>query len=203
MARTILILLVATSLAACTSIRTQLAFWRHGDAPAGHAIASASRAPAVHEGLWAILDPGCGKPRDADVRAWPRCASPFWIGEGYALVVRTRSDGHGAVPESSYRAGYRLAAGDPLIAEIGNDKDGQLFLALKDLDRDGEGRLVGATGAAFACPSGPTGRISLSPSDGGCAAAAPDRIRRAARDTLQDQGALTRVAWITSGAPQL
>ncbi len=203
MARTILILIAAISVSACASLRSHLAFWGHGESRPALASAATTRAPRVHQGLWAILDPGCRKPLGADLSAWPRCASPFWIGQGFALVVQAKPVDEGARAERSYRADYRLAAGDPLIAEIGDDKHGQLFLALTDLDRDGEGQLVGATGAAFACPSGLSGPISLSPNEGGCASAGPNRIRKAAEDSLRDPVALTRVAWIASGAPEL
>jgi hypothetical protein len=197
-ARCILVLMAALSVSACASVRTHLAFWRHRDRQPAFAVAPVTRAPKLHEGLWAI-----GKPKDADLRAWPRCASPFWIGQGFALVVRTRPGDHGASPDHSYRADYRLAAGDPVIAQVGNDGGGQLFLALTDLRRDDNGQLVDALGAAFACPGEPTGRISLSMNDGGCGTAEPGRVRQAAADSLRDPGALTRVAWITSGAPPL
>ncbi|MHB8528822.1 MAG: hypothetical protein ACYC8V_04825 [Caulobacteraceae bacterium] len=203
MARTILILFVAVGLTACASVRTRVALWLHPRPHQAVAERTSGRAPKLAQGLWAIFDPGCGKPSGANLRAWPRCASPFWIGRDFALVVRTRPGRNGAAPDHSYRADFRLAAGDPLIAEVGNEKDGHLFLAFTSLTRDGQGQLVAATGAAFACPSPPTGQITLSPSESGCEAADPDRIREAAQATLHDPDALTRVAWIASGAPQL
>ncbi len=162
-------------------------------------IAAAPPKPA--EGLWAILDPGCGKPSLADTRKWPRCASPFWINHNSAVVVRSAPTPGAAGAQSSYRAGYQLAAGDPLIAQIGNRKDGYLFLALTNLDRDSQGLLVAATGAAFVCTSGAGPSVSAEPNRNGCAGQSPDVVRRAAEQTLKDPTALSRVAWIAAGAP--
>lgn len=126
-------------------------------------------APRPAEGLWAILDPGCGKPNLADPRKWPKCASPFWISRDSAVIVRSIPTANEAGAQASYRAGYRLAAGDPVIAKIGNRKDGYLFLALTDLGRDAQGHLVAATGAAFACAGAASPRVTAEPVKNGCA----------------------------------
>jgi hypothetical protein len=204
--RLILILALAMGLTACSAVRTHLAFWRHAPAPptatAQNAPAPITPAPKPAEGLWAILDPGCPKPSLANFRVWPRCASPFWISRQTAMVVRSHLTGGGKpAPDKSYRADYRLAAGDPVIAQVGNDKDGYLFLALTELTKDDQGRLVGATGAAFACPQPRAGLIALRPNLNGCETAPPDTLRQAARATLEDHATLTRVAWIAPGAP--
>lgn len=191
-------------LTACSAVRSHLAFWRHSASPqtavAAKAPVPTPPAPKPAEGLWAILDPGCPKPSLANFRNWPKCASPFWISRQTAMVVRSHL-GPGKAPDQSYRADYRLAAGDPVIAQVGNDKDGYLFLALTELMKDDQGRLVGATGAAFACPQPRVGLIALRPNLNGCETAPPDTLRQAARDTLQDHASLTRVAWIAPGAP--
>ncbi len=179
-------------------MRAHLAFWRHGarNSPQTAVI----RAPKIHPGLWAILDDGCAKPGGADIQSWPSCAQPFWIGSGYAVVVRSLAERNGF--EQSYKADYKIAAGAPLIAEVG-DRNRRLFLALTDLSRDNDGELVGATGAAFGCPNEEDGEFVLSPSDSGCDSAPPERVRRAAQATLANPAALTRVAWIASGAPKI
>ena len=159
---------------------------------------AAAAPPRPAEGLWAILDPGCRKPHQTDTRTWPLCASPFWISRDSAVVVKSKPTAELAGAQASYRASYRLAAGVPLIAQVGNAKDGYLFLALTQLDRDPDGRLVAATGAAFACrPDGAT----AAPTRGGCEGQSQQVLRRAAARTLEDPSSLTRVAWIAPGAP--
>ncbi len=194
-------------LTACSAVQGHLAFWKHTSAPST-ALAQAPApmptppAPKPAEGLWAILDPGCPKPSLTNFRAWPKCASPFWISRETAVVVTSKFEpGRAKAPDRSYRADYRLAAGDPVIAQVGTQKDGYMFLALTEVSRDDQGRMVGATGAAFACPTPIMGSISLRPNLNGCDNAPPDSVRAAARETLQDHTALSRVAWIAPGAP--
>jgi hypothetical protein len=153
------------------------------------------------DGLWAILDPGCPKPNHANVGAWPTCAQPFWISRGSAVVIRTRIAPGGKALSHSYRADFSLTGADPVIAQVGNDRDGFLFLALTRLTHDEKGRLVAATGAAVACPGPADGAISATPNASGCEAFSPDGVRKAARVALQDQSVLTGVAWIAAGAP--
>jgi hypothetical protein len=148
-----------------------------------------------------MLDPGCPKPSLINVGAWPKCASPFWISRGSAVVVRTKAARSGRAFNHSYRAGFSLSGADPLIAQVGNAKDGYLFLALTKLAHDDQGRVIAATGAAVACPGPADGAISLTPTAGGCEAASADGVREAARATLLDQSLLTRVAWIADGTP--
>jgi hypothetical protein len=108
----------------------------------------------------------------------------------------------GVLDGKSYLADYSLAAGEPLIAQVGTQKDGYLFLALTDLTRDASGQLVGAVGAAVACPKDTGGGVALKPSDNGCDAARLDLVRQAAEATLHDPAALTKVTWIAPGAPE-
>ena len=182
-----------------------MAFWKHApSSPTAVVVtppAPVIPAPKPAEGLWAILDPGCPKPSLTNFHSWPKCASPFWISRETAVVVTSRLARAGKSPDRSYRADYRLAAGDPLIAQVGTQKDGYMFLALTEVAKDEHGRMVGATGAAFACPLPIVGAISLRPNLNGCDSAPPDSVREAARETLQDHAALTRVAWIAPGAP--
>lgn len=204
--RHILILVLALGLTACGAMKNQFAFFKHAHAaPAAMAaapVAPTPLAPKPAEGLWAILDPGCPKPSLTNFHSWPKCASPFWISRQTAVVVMSRFEKAGkAPPDHSYRADYSLAAGDPVIAQVGTQKDGYMFVALTELTRDDQGRMVGATGAAFACPLPIVGPISLRPNLNGCDSAPPDSVRKAARETLQDHAALTRVAWIAPGAP--
>jgi len=200
--RLVLILVLAVGLSGCGILRERLAFLRHSPQHVQAANAPATTpAPKPAEGLWAILDPGCPKPSAANFKAWPHCASPFWISRDTALVVRSIPRARGASPDQSYRADYRLAAGDPMIAQVGSEKDGYLFLALTELARDERGRLVAASGAAFACAKTPIGPIALRPTLNGCDTESPDGVRRAAQETLGDHAALSRVAWIAPGAP--
>jgi len=157
--------------------------------------------PRPAEGLWAILDPGCRKPSLIDIGVWPKCASPFWISGGSAVVVRTRPGPGGTAVDHSYRAEVSITGNDPVVAEVGNGTDGHLYLALIKLLRDDEGRVIGATGAAFACPVQVSGPIALAPNASGCEAASAEGVRRAAEATLRDAGTLSRVAWIAPGAP--
>lgn len=187
--RRLVIAILATSLAACASPGPRLA--------TGTAIAPGKPA----EGLWAILDPGCRKPDRIDIAAWPKCASPFWISGGSAVVVRTRPSPGGAALDHSYRAEIILAGDHPLIAEVGNAMDGHLYLALIDLARDAKGRLVGAAGEAFVCAGEVDGPINLTLNASGCETMPANGARRAAEATLRSGAALSRVAWIAPGAP--
>jgi hypothetical protein len=196
--RRILVVALLTLLCACVGSRS--ARTPHGAAAAPGPAAAMAPKPA--EGLWAILDPGCAKPSIADFRAWPHCASPFWINGHTALVIEAAGVRRGTVDGKSYLADYSFAPGDPLIAQVGTEKDGYLFLALTDLTRDASGRLVGAAGAAVACPKPIGGALALKPSDNGCDAARLDVVRQAAEATLQDRADLTKVAWIAPGAPE-
>jgi len=158
--------------------------------------------PKLAQGLWAILDPGCPKPAATNFHAWPSCASPVWISHDKATVINLTprgATGHGDV---SFAADVSIAAGDPLIAQVGDQKDGYLFLALTDLSEDGQGQLIGATGAPVVCAA-PTegGAIVIKPNRNGCDGESLDAVREAASAALRDHAALTEVAWIAAGAP--
>jgi len=74
-------------------------------------------------------------------------------------------------------------------------------LALTNLAEDDQGRLVGAVGAAVACPR-PTGpSLAIKPSLNGCDLQSLATVRKAATATLLDRSALAEVAWIAPGAP--
>jgi len=187
-------------LAACATSGSRLA--REAPAPTTPQPAPTPQpTPQLADGLWAMLDPGCPRPRLANVGAWPACASPFWISRGSAVVVGARAAPSGKALEHSYRADLFLTGADPLIAQVGNDEDGYLFVALTGLARDDDGRLVAATGAAISCPGQSDGPISATPTAGGCEAVSADGVRKAAQATLGDPSVLTRVAWIAAGAP--
>src|SRR5579872_1446534 len=130
--RRILILAALLGLGACAHIPRPFAFLfhHHHNAPAT-ALASAGPAappPAPAQGLWAILDPGCPKPNLANIHAWPKCASPFWISGGKAMVIHIDQDGPRYLRDASYIADFHLNPGDPIIAQVGTQKDGYLFL---------------------------------------------------------------------------
>jgi hypothetical protein len=191
--RRILIVAIAIGLGACALIR--------GKPPAG-APPVAAVAPRPADGLWAILDPGCARPHAADIHAWPACASPFWIRGGKAVVLTATNPAHGRRPHSvPYAADYSLTPGEPLIAQVGTERDGYLYLALTNLAEDDQGRLVGAVGAAVACPR-PTGAtLAIRPNLNGCDLQSLATVRKAATATLQDRSILSEVAWIGPGAP--
>jgi hypothetical protein len=193
-------------LGACAHIPRPFAFLfgHHHHAAPSTALASATAPtppPAPAQGLWAILDPGCPKPNLANIHAWPKCASPFWISGGKAMVIRIDQSGSRYLRDASYIADFRLTGGDPVIAQVGTQKDGYLFLALTDLARDDQGQLIGAIGAAVACPQPESVSLSAKPSLNGCASEPPETVREAAMMTLQDRAGLTEVAWIAPGAP--
>jgi len=193
------------TLSACASLSAQFAALRsHHHAPAAAAVIAPPPppvAPKPAEGLWAMLDPGCTKPSAADIRAWPHCASPFWISGDKATVLLAANSGKRAVHDVSYAADVSLTAGEPLIAQVGTQKDGYLFLALTDLAEDERGRLVGAVGAAIACPKPKDGGIVLKPSLNGCDLESVETVRQAAQVALRDRASLTEVAWIAAGSP--
>ena len=158
-------------------------------------------APRPAEGLWAMLDPGCAKPSAADIHAWPHCASPFWISGDKATVLLAANSGKRTIHDVSYAADVSLTAGEPLIAQVGTQKDGYLFLALTNLAEDARGRLVGAIGAAVACPKPKDGGMMLKPALNGCDLESVETVRAAAQLALRDRSSLTEVAWIAAGNP--
>lgn len=192
-----LVLAALLGLGACAASHSPLAMSPHAR-PSAQAEGVALR-PA--EGLWAILDPGCAKPSAADIHSWPACASPFWISGDKALVILAGRFAQTGVHDVSYTADYSLSPGDPLIAQVGTRKDGYVYLALTDVTRDGQGHIVGAVGAAVACPRPARGVLMLKPNQGGCDADDPASVRKAAEAALADQAALTEVTWIAAGAP--
>ncbi len=183
--------------AACASPFARLTANRHAppQAPA------AQPAPKPAEGLWAALDPGCARPTAANIHQWPHCASPFWISRGKATVLVSGAADKRMVRDVSYAADYSFTPGDPLIAQVGTPKDGYVWLALTDLDRDSQGRLVGATGAAVPCASASDAEPVLKPRMNGCGGVGLDELRKAAAATLRDRTALTTITWIAPGAP--
>ena len=199
--RRIVVIAMLLGVAACANPFARFA-GNHNHAPAPLIAAPPPPvAPNPAEGLWAALDPGCAKPTAANIHQWPHCASPFWISHGKATVLVSGDAGKRAVRDVSYAAEYSLTPGDPLIAQVGTAKDGYVWLALTDLDRDGQGRLVGATGAAVPCAPPPTGEVVAKPRMNGCDGVGLDELRKAATATLQDRAALTKITWIAPGAP--
>jgi hypothetical protein len=193
--RRILVVALLVELAACAG-------QRHRAPPPPVAVAPPPPvAPKPAEGLWAMLDPGCIKPSAADIHVWPHCASPFWISGDKATVLLAANAGKHTVHDVSYAADVSLTAGEPLIAQVGTPKDGYLFLALTDLAEDERGRLVGAVGAAVACPKPKDGGLVLKPSLNGCDLESVENVRAAAQLVLRDRSTLTEVAWIAPGSP--
>ena len=198
--------MLSIGLCACGAVRSKLALFgphhHHAPTATAEAVIAPPPAPTPAEGLWAILDPGCPKPAAPNIRAWPKCASPFWISRGKALVVRSAlQHPRGPATDASFAADYSLAAGDPVIAQVGTEKDGYMFLALTQLAEDGQGRMIGAIGAAVACPKPSSGALSTRPNLNGCETESLETVRKAAAETLQDHSVLTQVAWIAPGAP--
>jgi len=199
--RRLFVIALLISLAACAGGPfARLAGNRHHRAAPQPALVEAP-APSPAEGLWAALDPGCVKPAAANIHLWPHCASPFWISHGKATVLVSGDPDKRAVRDVSYAADYSFTPGDPLIAQVGTPKDGYVWLALTDLDRDGAGRLVGASGAAVPCAPPPGGELVARPRMNGCDGVGVDELRKAAAATLQDRAALTKITWIAPGAP--
>ena len=195
--RRIFVITLLICLAACAHPFAHLA----GGHRAAPPVLAAPPAPSPAEGLWAALDPGCARPTAANIHLWPHCASPFWISHGKATVLVSGDPDKRAVRDVSYAADYSLTPGVPLIAQVGTPKDGYVWLALTDLDRDGQGRLVGATGAAVPCAPPQGGEIVLKPRMNGCDGVGLEALRKAAAATLQDRAALTKITWIAPGAP--
>jgi hypothetical protein len=194
--RRILVVALLVGLGACAQFATHRAQTVVVIVPPPPAVA-----PKPAEGLWAMLDPGCAKPNAADIHAWPHCASPFWISGDKATVLLAANSGRRTIHDVSYAADVSLTAGEPLIAQVGTQKDGYLFLALTNLSEDGRGRLVGAIGAAVACPKPKDGGIMLKPALNGCDLETVETVRAAAELALRDRASLTEVAWIAPGSP--
>ena len=205
MLRRILVVASMAALSACAGLSAQLAALGHRHHQPTAVVVVVPPPPPVApkpaEGLWAMLDPGCTKPSAADIHAWPHCASPFWISGDKATVLLAANSGKRAVHDVSYAADVSLTAGEPLIAQVGTQKDGYLFLALTDLAEDDRGRLVGAVGAAVSCPKPKDGGIVLKPSLNGCDLESVETVRAAAEVALRDRATLTEVAWIAPGSP--
>ena len=159
--------------------------------------------PTLAQGLWAILDPGCPKPNAADIRAWPSCASPVWISHDKATVIGSVPRGQKGRGDVTFAADFTFTLGDPLIAQVGTQKDGYLFLALTDLAKDDQGRVIAATGAAVPCAkAAQNAPLAIKPSTNGCDGETVEEVRQAGAQALQDHAALTEVAWIAAGVPE-
>ena len=193
MVRRILVISMALALGACTTL---------GIKPPGSWHAAAHAPPSPAEGLWAILDPGCERPHAGNIHAWPACASPFWIQGGKAVVLTASLTHSRRQPhDTPYAADYSVTAGEPLIVQVGTQKDGYVYLALTNLSTDSQGRLVGAIGAAVACPRPEGGALTITPSGNGCDLQSLEALRKAALVALRDHSALAEAAWIGPGAP--
>ena len=199
MPRRIVIVAIAFGLSGCALLHLPFHHKAHV-AQLSPPVGAPRPPPALAQGLWAILDPGCPKPSAVNIRKWPSCASPFWISRGKAMMIRTSARGSAGHSDSSFSADYRLAGDDPVIAQVGNERDGYLFLALTHLSTDDQGQLVGAVGAAIACSASPQGG-RIKPNSNGCDSQPPEAVLRAAELALQDRASLNQVAWIAPGAP--
>jgi len=197
--RRILSIAIAVGLSACASHHAQIA----SITPPAPVVEAPPPAPVLAQGLWAVLDPGCPKPAGADLRLWPACASPFWISHDRALVIHSAAWGASGHIDASFAANYIVVGGDPMIAQVGTRKDGYLFLALTAPSINDQGQLIGAKGAAIACPKALVnpGPLLIKPSLNGCESESPEAVRRAAVLALQDQAALNEVAFIAPGNP--
>jgi hypothetical protein len=159
--------------------------------------------PTLASGLWAILDPGCPKPSAANIQAWPACASPVWISHDKLTVIGSVPRGTKGRADVTFAADVTFTLGDPLIAQVGTQKDGYLFLALTDLAKDDQGRVIAATGAAVPCAKADQNApLAIKPNTNGCNGVSVDAVREAGAQALQDHAALTEVAWIAAGAPE-
>ena len=138
--RRVLIAVLAIGLASCGMVRSFL----HLRGPAQAVVLETPR-PA--EGLWAIMDPGCGRPAGVNFQTWPTCASPFWINENTAVVVHSPQSRSGRQSPASVRAGILVTAGEPVVVQVGSQQSGYLFVAVTDLTRDSRGMVVAAAGA--------------------------------------------------------
>ena len=175
-ARLVVGLLAAAALAGCATERARPVRASLPDPP-----------PVPANGLWAVMEPGCHAPLGADRRAWPACAYPVWLRGGAAVVIQTLTSSR----ERSYETRFQLVSGDPLIAKVGIAIGASLFVALADITRDGDGRLIGAAGVPIACLEGATS-FRVGPMDGGCDAVSPDALRDAARQSLGETASRLR-----------
>ncbi|HWF75619.1 MAG TPA: hypothetical protein VN694_00455 [Caulobacteraceae bacterium] len=198
--RRILVIGLLLGVAACAGPFGRLAANRRHN-PLPPVVAPPAPPPEPAQGLWAALDPGCAKPSAANIHLWPHCASPFWISNGKATVLVSGAASKRTVLDVSYAADYSLTPGTPLIAQVGTPKDGYVWLALTDLDRDDQGRLVGASGAAVPCAPPEGGELVAKPRMNGCDGVGLEELRKAAVATLQDHASLTKITWIAPGAP--
>jgi hypothetical protein len=199
--RRIVAVITMIGLAACAGPFARLTANRHGNTSSFPVVAPPAAPPEPADGLWAALDPGCAKPTEANIHDWPQCASPFWIGHGKATVLVAGAASKRTVRDVSYAAYYSITPGTPLIAQVGTPKDGYVWLALTDLDRDSAGRLVGASGAAVPCAPPEGGQLVAKPRMNGCDGVGLDELRKAAEATLHDHATLTKITWIAPGAP--
>jgi len=198
--RRFLFISLSIGLAACGLLPKHMA--KLAPPAAAAPVAPPGPPPKLAEGLWAILDPGCPKPTAADIHYWPACASPVWISHDKATVLSATPRGQHGTGDVSFAADVSIAPGDPVIAQVGTQKDGYLFLALTHLMRDDQGQVIGATGAAVACGKpAQAGNLSVKPNGNGCDGESLAVVRQAANAALADQTALAQAAWIAAGAP--
>ena len=145
-AKALLAMGAALSLSACNMVVSEKPWF---DAPSG---------AQLRDGLWANLQtPDCKVDAAAPIAEWPDCASPMLItGTSYSGPPNG-ADGRSVSPDKWQALPHVLVGGDPHVDQLRLDPDPKapqpngwgnkplyLYLALRAVARDGEGRIIAA-----------------------------------------------------------
>ena len=110
-------------------------------------VTASADGPRIKPGVWiGQPDTPCDFDSSVPVRRWPKCATGFVV-RGSEII----DPSPGATPR---RVGYRLAAGDPIVVQVRDPRDGRYtYGALRAETADSAGAIVSIR--AWAVPCGP------------------------------------------------
>jgi hypothetical protein len=132
-------LALAASLSACNLVITT---------EPTYTAADAAGAPALRDGLWVSVEKDCDVDLAKPATEWPECAG--WVAIKDGAMTGVGDDGE------AFKIPFVLAAGDPRVMqiELQEKADGPrlfMYIAVKPVKRDAEGRIVEYTGWIVQC----------------------------------------------------
>ncbi|NBB14890.1 hypothetical protein GVN21_05865 [Caulobacter sp. SLTY] len=113
-----------------------------------YTAADAAGAPAMKDGLWVSVEKGCDVDLKKPATEWPECAG--WIVVKDGAMTGVGDDGQ------PFKVPFVLAAGDPRVMQIELQEKGDgpklfMYIGVKPVKSDGEGRIIEYTGWIVQC----------------------------------------------------
>lgn len=172
-------------------------------------------APVLRPGLWAAIEPACKFNPRSPAASWPKCVSAVVVGPNTLVDIQRDDDPSETGPPVQT---YRLAAGDPVVAQIQTPPEpGAFYYGLRPMASDGQGRITNVRFWYARCEA-PTlvgdtvkrrkllaGLYPIKGQEAGCLARTPAAVRNAVRLSegwafdggTDEAGAMVR--WIRDG----